>query len=139
MHEPTSLEAPLCACAELCSEDCPVVEEGHRYPMSEPGAELPVMLVRGGGDPRICPWGGCGEKGFAVATVEEQLQFWLDANGCDAQSFSEQSIVETGTLRSFESCEGRGSVAHVYDPDLGHRWRPSYDAPVMAFLQATVP
>ena len=133
LHEPASAEQELCACDTLCSDDCPVTATGREYLLPEPRSPVPILLVRGGRDERICSDGGCGSKGVEVATAAEQLQLWLDGNGCDAAASTEETLPQGATLRRFEDCEG-APVAHIADHDLAHTWAARLDVPVLSFF-----
>lgn len=100
-----------------------------------PKGNVSMLLIRGGADNTI-PSRGQKRNGKIYDTPKEQVEYWLDANGCDSSAFSpeirenvptsDSSVYDTISIREYNSCENNTVIRALYSKILTHDW---FDAP----------
>ena len=108
--------------ASVCHSSGYSRTDGSRYDLPDPTGPIPMLLVRGGADEKVRNDKTPNHKGKIFNTPEEQLSFWLNANGCDDTDFSEESPDDSVHGRLYESCDDDAIVHFWFLEDLGHVW-----------------
>lgn len=89
---------------------------------AEPTGPVPMLMANGSNDPSV-PWdGGPAEGGFA-ASVQDQIDRWVQANGCDATAAREPFTMGEGyTDRWTTNCADGTEVIQVRYGSSQHIW-----------------
>ncbi|MBM3410175.1 MAG: T9SS type A sorting domain-containing protein [Bacteroidetes bacterium] len=94
-----------------------------------PPASTPiaVMIVRGKRDSSVPYFGGLNNNGTNTSSVFQDLQYWLNSNFCNQNSFTSFNIGDTVETRTYNSCSGQTQVKVVSLKYMGHRWPDAND------------
>lgn len=88
---------------------------------------IAVMIVRGKQDSSVPYFGGLNNNGTNTSSVFQDLQYWLNSNFCNQNSFTSFNIGDTVETRTYNNCSGQTQVKVVSVKYMGHHWPDAND------------
>ncbi len=103
-----------------------VTENGFELIPDKPGPPVSVIAFHGMQDQHVLYEGGPSpmdiDGGRVDISVEESINFWVDANGCDLQPETETQTDGNILIDTYSGCDGGVEVVLVTIVDGGHAW-----------------
>ena len=103
-----------------------ITENGFEVVPDKPGSAVSVIAFHGMQDQHVLYEGGIGPaeitEGRVDISVQESINFWLDANGCDFQPETETRADGNIVIDTYGGCDGGVEVVLVTIVDGGHAW-----------------